>query len=472
MMAGKTDHRSTTQTTMRPTTVLFTVAALRTLEWASLAIIGCVQPTCLKSTVIHAPRKTLPEMPGYIRLKSCSHLLVCTKGDVKSGVHQTSRTSTRRLLSCLCFSILLLIALSTLRFPAYAGASDLTVDSIWVERASAPGVPVAGTDLALNEPFNIVASIKNLGQETANGYYLDVYYDNDYGRGGPDNITAGEVQEWYVGPLTASAGTHTTHWVVDPDNLIAELDESNNQKDLTFTIGGGTTTTATTTSASATTSSNSTATSSTSSSTPAATESGMTPATMTVQATQVVTANGTTTVTGYTTMTVISYTGTEISTSTIVVPAGATTGPSPATSTAQTIQVLTATGTTTVTAYRTITVTSYTGTQTLASTVVVAATGTTGPPALTSTVRTTRVLTSTRTTRMTAYTTKTVTSYTGTQTLTSNKVVTAPAAASTQLAFLGFLSLFAVTIGHRATVGERNVAKRKRSRRFSSRTLA
>jgi len=431
-------------------------------------------------------------MPGYTRLKSRLHLLVCTKGDVKSGVHQTSRTSTRRLLSCLCFSILLLIALSTLRFPAYAGASDLTVDSIWLERDSAPGVPVAGTDLALNEPFNIVASIKNLGQETASGYYLDVYYDNDYGRGGPDNITAGEVQEWYVGPLTASAGTHTTHWVVDPDNLIAELDESNNQKDLTFTIGGGTTTTATTTSASATTSSNSTATTiestatsiptttssnstatnSTSSSTPAATESGMTPATMTVQATQVVTANGTTTVTGYTTMTVISYTGTQISTSTIVVPAGATTGPSSATSTAQTIQVLTATGTTRVTAYRTITVTSYTGTRTLASTVVVAATGTTGPPALTSTVRTTRVLTSTRTTRMTAYTTKTVTSYTGTQTLTSNKVVTAPAAASTQLAFLGFLSLFAVTIGHRATVGKQNVAKRKRSRRFSSRTLA
>jgi subtilase family serine protease len=137
----------------------------------------------------------------------------------------------------LCFSILLLIALSTLRFPAYAGASDLTVDSIWVERASAPGVPVAGTDLALNESFNIVASIKNLGQEAANGYYLDVYYDNDYGRGGPDNITAGEVQEWYVGPLTASAGTHVTQWVVDPDNQIAELDEQINVKQYTFTIG-------------------------------------------------------------------------------------------------------------------------------------------------------------------------------------------------------------------------------------------
>jgi len=146
-------------------------------------------------------------------------------------------TRARAALSSLCFLIGLLIALSTLSFPVYAGSSDLTVDSIWLERASAPGVPVTGTDLALNESFNIVASIKNLGQEAANGYYLDVYYDNDYGRGGPDNITAGEVQEWYVGPLTATAGTHVTQWVVDPDNQIAELNEQNNEKEYALTVG-------------------------------------------------------------------------------------------------------------------------------------------------------------------------------------------------------------------------------------------
>jgi hypothetical protein len=401
----------------------------------------------------------------------------------------------RAPLSSLCFLIGLLIALSTLSLPVYAGSSDLTVDSIWLERASAPGVPVAGIDLALNESFDIVASIKNLGQETASGYYLDVYYDNDYGRGGPDNITAGEVQEWYVGPLTATAGAHTTKWVVDPDNLIAELDESNNEKDFIFTIGQQNTTTTTTTSIPTTTSSNSTsttiesttptttsiptttssnstATNSTSSSTSSATGSVMTPATMTVQTTQVVTATGMTTVTGYTTVTVISYTGTQISTSTIVVPVAATTGPSPATSTAQTIQVLTATGTTTVTGYRTMTVTSYTGTQTLTSTIVVPATGTTAPPALTSTVRTTQVLTSTRTTRMTAYTTKTVTSYTGTQTLTSTKVVTKPAAASTHLAYLGFLSLFAVTVGQMATARSKGWRIRKRASHLKISTVS
>ncbi|MGA2237697.1 MAG: CARDB domain-containing protein [Candidatus Bathyarchaeia archaeon] len=358
------------------------------------------------------------------------------------------RTTTS--LTYLCLLILLLITFCTLSFPVYAGLPDLTVDSIWLERVSAPGVPVAGTDLALNESFDIVASIKNLGQVAANGYYMDVYYDSDYGRGGPDNITAGEVQEWYVGPLTATAGTHTTKWVVDPDNQIAELDESNNEKDFTFTIGGETTTTTATT--------NST--------------SSSAPATMTVQTTQVVTTTGTTTVTGYTTMTVISYTGTQISTSTIVVPAAATTGPSLATSTGQTIQVLTATGTTTVTGYRTMTFTSYTGTQTLTSTIMVPATGTTGPPALTSTGQTTKVLTSTRTTTVTSYTTTTLTSYTGTRTMTSTNVVTRPAAASTHLTYLGFLSLFAVTVGQMATVGSKGWRIRKRASNLKISTVS
>ena len=40
---------------------------------------------------------------------------------------------------------------------------------------------------------------------------------------------------------SAGSGTHTTKWVVDPDNHIAELDETNNQKEYTFTVGSQTT---------------------------------------------------------------------------------------------------------------------------------------------------------------------------------------------------------------------------------------
>jgi hypothetical protein len=143
-------------------------------------------------------------------------------------------------------AIVLLITLFALRSPVYAALPDLTVSSIWLERASAPGVPVAGTDLAPNESFVIVANVTNLGQGTAHGFYLDVYYDSDYGRGGPDNITSGEVQQWFVGPLTATPGAHTTQWVVDPDNQIAELNEQNNQKQYTFNIGQLTTNSTTT----------------------------------------------------------------------------------------------------------------------------------------------------------------------------------------------------------------------------------
>jgi hypothetical protein len=146
-------------------------------------------------------------------------------------------------------AIVLLLTLYALRSPVYAALPDLTVSSIWLERSSAPGVPVAGSDLALNGSFVIVANVTNLGQETAYGFYLDVYYDGDYGRGGPDNITQGEVQQWFVGPLTATSGAHTTQWVVDPDNQIAELNEQNNQKQYAFTIGNQTAITTTSTTA-------------------------------------------------------------------------------------------------------------------------------------------------------------------------------------------------------------------------------
>ena len=168
---------------------------------------------------------------------------------------------------------LLVTSLASLSFPVHAAASaDLTIDSIWLEDASQVGQPIS--QVSPGQSFNIVATIKNIGQDAASGYYLDVYYDSDYGRGGPDNIAAAEVQTWYVGPLTAQAGAHTTKWVVDPDNKIAELDETNNQKELAFTVGSQTTTTTVTSSSpSSTTQSTSTTTvTQTSSSTPSTTQ--------------------------------------------------------------------------------------------------------------------------------------------------------------------------------------------------------
>jgi hypothetical protein len=364
----------------------------------------------------------------------------------------------RAALSSLCFLIGLLIVLSMLSFPAHAGSSDLTVDSIWLERASAPGVPVAGTDLAPNESFNIVASIKNLGQETASGYYLDVYYDSDYGRGGPDNITAGEVQEWYVGPLTATAGTHVTQWVVDPDNQIAEIDEQNNVKQYVFTIGssGSQTTTGSTATVSLTVTQSATSYSYATTTTTVTSYTGTSASTVPTVTTVILvpltvasTVQGTELLTSTITTTVTSYTGTSTST----IPTVTTVALVPFT-TALTVQ-----DTQYVTSVLATTVTSYTGTQALTSTVVVPTTFTLAPLPTTSSVQTTQVQTSTRTTTESKYTTVATTIYTGTLTATSTRVVyttatrLASAGVSTPLAYLGFISLLGVTFG-RVMVGK------------------
>jgi len=140
------------------------------------------------------------------------------------------------MLPFLAFLLVLLVCLSSLANLAYAASPDLTVENVWLEKASNPGEVVSS--VASGEQFIIVASVKNIGDAPGSGYYLDVYHDSDFGRGGPDSIAAGEVQVWYVGPLTAQDGSHTTRWIVDPDNQIAEANENDNEKDLTFTIGG------------------------------------------------------------------------------------------------------------------------------------------------------------------------------------------------------------------------------------------
>ena len=140
------------------------------------------------------------------------------------------------------FLLIVLIVLPSLAVSVHAAsAPDLTVENIWLEDASQIGQPI--TQLSLGQSFNIVATIKNLGQAAAYGYYIDVYYDSDYGRGEPDDIAPGEAQTWYVGPLTGENGTHATRWVLDPDNQIQELDETNNQKEYAFTIGASPTVT-------------------------------------------------------------------------------------------------------------------------------------------------------------------------------------------------------------------------------------
>jgi hypothetical protein len=160
--------------------------------------------------------------------------------------------------------------------------------------------------------------------------------------------------------------------------------------------------------------------------------------TTTAQSTQFLTSTSATTVT--------NYTSTETSTSTILVPTTVVLVPLTATSTDQSVQYLSSTATTTVT--------SYTDTQVATSTIPTVTTVVLLPSTATSTVESTQYLTSTSTT--------TVTNYTNTSTSTSTSVVYttvtvsqggAGADASSPLAYLGFISLLAITAGHKVTAG-------------------
>jgi len=158
------------------------------------------------------------------------------------------------------------------------------------------------------------------------------------------------------------------------------------------------------------------------------------------------TAQNTQLLTSTTSTTVTNYTSTETSTSTILVPTTIVLVPLIATSTVQSVQYLTSTATTTVT--------GYTDTQVVTSTIPTVTTVVLLPSTATSTIGSTQYLTSTSTT--------TVTNYTNTSTSTSTSVVYttvtvsqggAGADASSPLAYLGFISLLAITAGHKVTAG-------------------
>lgn len=144
--------------------------------------------------------------------------------------------------------------------------------------------------------------------------------------------------------------------------------------------------------------------------------------------------------------TVTSYTDTQVSTSTIVVPTTVVLVPSTVTSTAQSTQFLTSTSATTVT--------NYTSTETSTSTILIPTTIVLVPLTATSTEQSTQYLTSTSTT--------TVTNYTSTLTSTSTSLVYTTLTvsqggvrtdASSPLAYLGFMSLLAITAGRRVIAG-------------------
>jgi len=140
--------------------------------------------------------------------------------------------------------------------------------------------------------------------------------------------------------------------------------------------------------------------------------------------------------------TVTNYISTQTSTSTVVVPTTVVLVPLSATSTVESTEFLTSTATTTVT--------SYTSTVTLTSTVPTVTTVVLLSSTTTSTVQNTQFLTSILTTTTTSYTTTvTSTSTSVVYTTVTVSLGAASGAGSIPLTYFSFLSLLAITVGHK-----------------------
>ncbi len=115
---------------------------------------------------------------------------------------------------------------------------DLTILSLTTQ----PNLPV------MNEPFSITISIKNLGNQAASGTFLYVG-DCAYGgicwnamtSTGQGLLPAGIYTSTFAHP-GLWGGEHDLFALVDPQDTVTEVDETNNQASLHLTIGGETAT--------------------------------------------------------------------------------------------------------------------------------------------------------------------------------------------------------------------------------------
>jgi len=313
--------------------------------------------------------------------------------------------------------------------------------------------------------FSVWSRVRNVGTASCTDFRVSYYASTDSVIDSSDYLitnvyigisgflpsTAIDVSSSWEFPAGIPYGTYWVGWIIDSQDYVTELDETNNvayKSSYQLMVSPPVTTiTATVTHTSTsysygtrtTTATSYTSTTTSTSTIPTVTTVVLVPLTITStdQSTQFLTSFLTTTVT--------SYTSTTTSTSTI--PTTVALVPLTMTSTAQSTQYLTS--------ILTMTVTSYTGTETSTSTIPTLTTVILVPSSVTLTVQSTQLLTSILTT--------TVTSYTATTTSTSTSVVYttvtatpggAGAGASNPLAYFGFISLLAITLGDRIAAGK------------------
>jgi len=112
---------------------------------------------------------------------------------------------------------------------------DLVISKIWIgDRNNTPIIPKAG------EAFYVCATVKNLGNAHAEGYYVQPYFGGSpLATGGPGKLEAGGAQDWSSGPVVAGHGIYEVRWVLNPDRKVPEANYGNNEISMIVVVEAG-----------------------------------------------------------------------------------------------------------------------------------------------------------------------------------------------------------------------------------------
>lgn len=112
---------------------------------------------------------------------------------------------------------------------------DLAMAKVWVgDKNNTPLSPRSG------EPFYVCATVKNLGNALAEGYYVQPYFGGSpLAAGGPGKLEAGSSQDWSSGPISVGPGIYEIRWVLNPDRKVVEGNYGNNEISMIVVIEAG-----------------------------------------------------------------------------------------------------------------------------------------------------------------------------------------------------------------------------------------
>ncbi len=103
---------------------------------------------------------------------------------------------------------------------------DLSILEMWLE----PLNPVEG------EEVHFYSTITNVGQKKAEDFSVETYLDSALYARHELSLEANESITIRTQPWTAVEGSHVVRWVVDSDDRIDELNETNNEESLSFMV--------------------------------------------------------------------------------------------------------------------------------------------------------------------------------------------------------------------------------------------